>query len=114
MMRFRNRGSEISNPKSEIRIDQDPTLPAIVSKAPSRRTVLVSAHMRQTRVRSFLLVALTLFSAASTVVIATPPSPAQLSNEQFWQLSSTLSESDGYFRSDNLLSNEINFQYVIP
>src|SRR5215510_3321735 len=40
--------------------------------------------------------------------------PSQLSDEQFWKLSSSLSEQDGSFRSDNLLSNELNFQYVIP
>src|SRR5262245_17627217 len=40
--------------------------------------------------------------------------PSQLSDEQFWKLSSSLSEQDGTFRSDNLLSNELNFQYVIP
>src|SRR5262245_23653768 len=45
---------------------------------------------------------------------AAPPVPAQLSDEQFWKLSSSLSEQDGTFRSDNLLSNELNFQFVIP
>jgi len=40
--------------------------------------------------------------------------PSQLSDEQFWKLSTDLSEPDGTFRSDNLLSNEIGFQYVIP
>src|SRR4029453_5769844 len=42
------------------------------------------------------------------------PVPARLSDEQFWKLSTTLSESDGSFRAANLLSNELNFQYVIP
>jgi hypothetical protein len=45
---------------------------------------------------------------------AAPPVPTQLSDEQFWQLSTSMSEPDGVFRSDNLLSNELNFQYVIP
>ena len=40
--------------------------------------------------------------------------PAQLTNEEFWKLSMQLSEPDGTFRSDNLLSNENWFQYVIP
>jgi hypothetical protein len=40
--------------------------------------------------------------------------PARLSDEQFWKLATDLSEEDGYFRSDNLLSNETTFQYVIP
>ncbi|MBI2150901.1 MAG: hypothetical protein HYU27_09915, partial [Acidobacteria bacterium] len=40
--------------------------------------------------------------------------PAQLTDEEFWKLSLQLSEPDGTFRSDNLLSNESWFQYVIP
>lgn len=40
--------------------------------------------------------------------------PERLSNEEFWKMSSEFSEPDGRFRSDNLLSNEIYFQYLIP
>src|SRR4029079_7647514 len=42
------------------------------------------------------------------------PVPSQLTDQQFWSLSKELSEDDGSFRSDNLLSNENTFQYVIP
>ena len=42
------------------------------------------------------------------------PVPTQLTDQQFWSLSKELSEDDGVFRSDNLLSNETTFQYVIP
>ena len=45
---------------------------------------------------------------------AAPPVPTQLTDEQFWKLSSSLSEDDGTFRSDNLLSNETQMQFVIP
>src|SRR3989454_8841015 len=40
--------------------------------------------------------------------------PAQITDEEFWNLSSESSELDGTFRSDNLLSNESYFQFVIP
>jgi hypothetical protein len=40
--------------------------------------------------------------------------PSRLSAQEFWQLSADLSEESGYFRSDNLLSNELWFQTVIP
>ena len=40
--------------------------------------------------------------------------PSKLSDKEFWTLVSTFSEPDGYFRSDNLLSNEIWMQDVIP
>src|SRR5207302_508401 len=46
------------------------------------------------------------------VMAASPP--AQLTDQQFWSLSRDSSEEDGYFRSDNLLSNETTFQYIIP
>ena len=40
--------------------------------------------------------------------------PDRLTDRQFWNLINELSEPDGMFRSDNLLSNEIYLQYVIP
>jgi hypothetical protein len=40
--------------------------------------------------------------------------PSRLSDQEFWELVNTMSEPGGYFRSDNLLSNEDTFQYVIP
>jgi len=46
--------------------------------------------------------------------IAAQSLPSRLSDQEFWKLSSESSEPNGYFRSDNLLSNETGFQYVIP
>jgi hypothetical protein len=46
--------------------------------------------------------------------VAAEKLPAQLTDEEFWTLSSESSEPDGSFRSDNLLSNESYFQFVIP
>ena len=40
--------------------------------------------------------------------------PAKLTDAEFWSLVETLSEPDGYFQSNNLVSNEDTFQYVIP
>ena len=40
--------------------------------------------------------------------------PASLTDHSFWQLSIEASEPNGYFRSENLTSNELQFQYVIP
>jgi hypothetical protein len=48
-------------------------------------------------------------------VAAAPASlPESLSDAAFWQLITDLSEPGGSFRSDNLLSNEVWLQYVIP
>jgi hypothetical protein len=40
--------------------------------------------------------------------------PHSLTDQEFWQLSVDASEPSGYFRSENLTSNELQFQYVIP
>jgi hypothetical protein len=40
--------------------------------------------------------------------------PSRLSDAAFWRLSVEMSEGPGYFRSENLVSNEHTFQYVIP
>ena len=46
--------------------------------------------------------------------VSAAAAPNELSDRQFWNLSKESSEEDGYFRSDNLLSNETSFQYIIP
>jgi hypothetical protein len=40
--------------------------------------------------------------------------PTALSDQDFWTLSQELSEPNGHFRSDNLLSNELYYPAVIP
>ena len=40
--------------------------------------------------------------------------PARLGDQEFWKLMSDFSEPNGNFRSDNLVSNEIRYQDVIP
>ncbi len=56
---------------------------------------------------ALLILSVSLFVCSQSI-------PAQLSDSQFWKLSTDSSEADGTFRSDNLLSNELYFQYVIP
>lgn len=40
--------------------------------------------------------------------------PARLSDTEFWKLTEDISEPNGEFQSDNLLSNEMGFQTIIP
>ena len=40
--------------------------------------------------------------------------PTELGNEDYWKIVENFSEPNGYFRSDNLLSNETGLQDVIP
>jgi hypothetical protein len=66
-------------------------------------------------IRSFparIVVFLLLVGLCSTAVL-TGAVPAQISDEQFWKMVTDFSESDGYFRSENLLSNELYFQWVL-
>ena len=60
-----------------------------------------------------------LFALTSLVLVigltaAAASLPARLSDQDFWRLVSESSEPDGSFRSDNLLSNELGFQFVVP
>jgi hypothetical protein len=52
--------------------------------------------------------------APSGVRAGAPALPATLTDQEYWGLITELSEPDGDFRSDNLLSNELYLQYVIP
>jgi hypothetical protein len=40
--------------------------------------------------------------------------PSRLSDQEFWLLVESFSETDGTFPSDNLVSNERTFQHVVP
>jgi hypothetical protein len=54
------------------------------------------------------------WSLAALVSAGSTPIPEQLTSSELWKLSAELSEPDGSFQSDNLLSNELTLQYVIP
>jgi len=51
---------------------------------------------------------------APRVHVASDTLPKQLSDRAFWQMIVDFSERGGFFRSDNLISNESTFQQVIP
>jgi len=53
-------------------------------------------------------------SASVEAQVNAGPLPGKLTDQQFWNLSVSMSEPNGYFRSENLVSNEHTFQYVIP
>jgi hypothetical protein len=65
-----------------------------------------------TSMRRLLVLAGLLLVVGLTIVAASLP--ARLGDQEFWRLVSESSEPDGSFRSDNLLSNELGFQYVVP
>lgn len=52
-------------------------------------------------------------SLTPSSLVATDSIPAQLTDQAFWKLVTDISETGGFFRSDNFVSNETTFQYVI-
>ena len=65
-------------------------------------------------VLSALLVAVALLPRSDIATAAEPTLAPRLSDQEFWRLSTELSEPGGYFRSENLVSNEHTYQHVIP
>ena len=53
-------------------------------------------------------------STAASAASSAPAIPARLSDSTFWRMITDLSEAGGFFRSDNFVSNETSYQYVIP
>src|SRR5215831_1930465 len=52
-------------------------------------------------------------SLTSSPLVVSGELPRQLSDEAFWTMVTDFSEAGGYFRSDNFVSNETTFQYVL-
>ena len=70
------------------------------------------------RPRVFLSVGLIVASCLATPEVIPGLSGAEslpdaLSDQAFWKISTEFSEPDGYFRSDNLLSNELSYPYIL-
>ncbi len=64
-----------------------------------------AAHIRLAA--SLLLVARVAAAQSSTI-------PSRLADTTFWRLVTQMSEPGGYFRSENFVSNETSYQWVIP
>jgi hypothetical protein len=63
---------------------------------------------------AIFVLALELAAAPRAIVVPADTLPPRLSDDEFWKIIEDFSEPNGYFQSDNLVSNEIWFQYVIP
>lgn len=72
---------------------------------------MLSKHVRPVLV---LLIAIAGLATAGSQVQAGVDLPSRLSDAEFWSLTEEFSEENGYFRSDNFLSNETGYQAVIP
>jgi hypothetical protein len=67
-----------------------------------------------TSVRGYAVAVLCLLLLTGLVAAPAAELPRSLSDRDFWSLITEFSESDGRFQSDNLVSNERQFQYVVP
>ena len=69
---------------------------------------------RRWLVAALLAVTLAAGGRTATLILAADTLPDRLSDRDYWKLVEDLSEPNGTFRSDNLLSNELQFQFIIP
>jgi hypothetical protein len=86
-------------------------MPLLGSVSPVRDVTMLTRRSLRFAVVSLLAVSLL---ALAGLRAATDTLPSQLTDQEFWKLSTDFSEPDGFFRSDNLLSNEVWLQRVIP
>lgn len=70
----------------------------------------MKTRMRRLIAATFVIVGL----IAGTAGYVAAETPARLSDQEFWKLATDFSEPDGTFHSENLVSNELRFQTVIP
>jgi hypothetical protein len=80
----------------------------------ARRQLLVAAFAALVCVAALRLARGAADSALVEPRQAADALPARLTDQEFWRLTTAFSEPNGYFRSENLVSNEHTFQYVIP
>ena len=80
--------------------------------------VILLKRTRFSSARGIACTAAWLAAAFGGLLAATEASaqelPSRLADSTFWKLITDFSEPGGYFRSDNFVSNELAFQYVIP
>ncbi len=69
-------------------------------------------RLRFATARAALLLAT--FAASGAHRLHAQELPSKLSDAEFWKLVTDFSEPGGFFRSDNFVSNETMFQWVIP
>jgi hypothetical protein len=75
--------------------------------------VAVTAHRTLTR-RSILSFTALVVAVGFMALPTAAQIPTRLTDQEFWRLASEFSESDGTYHSENLVSNEIRFQQIVP
>ena len=73
-----------------------------------------TGHDRMQRLAAACTAALAIALAPAPAHASAQALPSRLDDSTFWKFVADYSEPGGYFRSDNFVSNEMAFQYVIP
>jgi hypothetical protein len=76
--------------------------------------MMPNAIRLRTRTVVRLAARVVLCAVVTTAARAQSTLPARYADSTFWRLMTEFSEPDGYFQSDNLVSNETSFQWVVP
>lgn len=86
--------------------------------APPRRSgIIPSRPLHWVALVAFIVVVATPIAAYTRALSSAKVDsaiPERLTDAEFWRMVTEFSEPGGYFRSDNLVSNEVTFQHVIP
>jgi len=75
---------------------------------------MVTRALRQAATIALLVFFASLCVTPAVRVVTPSDLPSRISDQAFWHLIVEMSEPGGFFRSDNLVSNETTFQHVIP
>src|SRR5678816_1637477 len=73
-----------------------------------------SRALRLTRAASIIAISATILIPSAACAQLRRQMPDSLSDREFWQMFTTLSEESGSFPSENFVSNELTYQNVIP
>src|SRR5438876_11505572 len=66
------------------------------------------------RARVLLAVCVAVIFCSAAVFRAADAIPSEISDQELWRMVTAMSEPDGQFRFENFLSNELQYQFVIP
>jgi hypothetical protein len=77
-------------------------------------TIFLTSRRRARLLAGFIVAVALGACSVLPVPLAADSMPASLTDREFWKVITDFSEPDGFFRSDNLLSNEMGYQQVIP
>src|SRR5215510_2711354 len=105
--------------RGEPRLWIRPTRRLVETKSPANRSLSEAVRFTYAEASMKALRRVLLPVAFATAVLAssfqaTHKLPEQLSDAGFWQFATDSSEGSGSFISENFVSNELGFQYVIP